>query len=259
MLCTLLAPTGGRATVAGFDIADAAQHVRLRIGVALQDVALDPKQTGVELLRLQGQLYGLDRGRDRPAAGRAARRWSTSATPSNGGSTPTPAACGVGSTSPPRSCTTPTCCSSTSRPPGSTRSAAPACGRRCGGSTTSSGMTILLTTQYLEEADELADRVGIVDRGTPRRRGNARRAEAQRRHRRRRRPRRGRRRGRARRARRASYGVVAVEGRDRELTISVDDGSAAIGPVAVALARLRRSGSATSRCARRRSTTCSSS
>src|SRR5439155_23034931 len=61
MLCTLLAPTGGQATVAGFDIAGRPQQVRLHIGVALQDVALDPKQTGLELLRLQGQLYGLNR------------------------------------------------------------------------------------------------------------------------------------------------------------------------------------------------------
>ena len=59
MLCTLLAPTGGRATVAGYDVATDPGAVRLRIGAALQDVALDPKQTGTELLRLQGRLYGL--------------------------------------------------------------------------------------------------------------------------------------------------------------------------------------------------------
>src|SRR5438270_11699 len=59
MLCTLLAPTGGRATVAGYDVATIPGAVRLRIGAALQDVALDPKQTGAELLRLQGLLYGL--------------------------------------------------------------------------------------------------------------------------------------------------------------------------------------------------------
>ena len=59
MLCTLLAPTAGRATVAGHDVATDPGAVRLRIGVALQDVALDPKQTGVELLRFQGRLYGL--------------------------------------------------------------------------------------------------------------------------------------------------------------------------------------------------------
>src|ERR1700712_5733795 len=59
MLCTLMAPTGGRATVAGYDIASQPGDVRLHIGVALQDAALDPKQTGRELLRLQGILYGL--------------------------------------------------------------------------------------------------------------------------------------------------------------------------------------------------------
>jgi ABC-2 type transport system ATP-binding protein len=59
MLCTLLAPTRGSASVAGFDIANQPGDVRLRIGVALQEAALDPKQTGTELLRLQGLLYGL--------------------------------------------------------------------------------------------------------------------------------------------------------------------------------------------------------
>jgi ABC-2 type transport system ATP-binding protein len=96
------------------------------------------------------------------------------------------------------------------------------------------GVTVFLTTQYLEEADELADRVGIVDngrlvaQGTPaelkrnigtdvvvaRIEGDP--AAAQ-------------------QALQGVYGVVAVEGRDHELTISVDDGSSAIGPVAIAL------------------------
>jgi ABC-2 type transport system ATP-binding protein len=61
MLCTLLAPTAGTATVAGFDVATQPGEVRLRIGVALQEAALDPKQTGAELLRLQGLLYGLSK------------------------------------------------------------------------------------------------------------------------------------------------------------------------------------------------------
>jgi len=59
MLCTLLTPTSGSASVAGFDVATQPGEVRLRIGVALQEAALDPKQTGAELLRLQGLLYGL--------------------------------------------------------------------------------------------------------------------------------------------------------------------------------------------------------
>ena len=59
MLCTLLGPSGGSATVAGHDVATEPDAVRLRIGAALQEAALDPKQTGRELLRLQGRLYGL--------------------------------------------------------------------------------------------------------------------------------------------------------------------------------------------------------
>jgi ABC-2 type transport system ATP-binding protein len=61
MLCTLMLPTGGRARVAGYDVADEPDAVRLRIGAALQEAALDDKQTGRELLRLQGRLYGLHR------------------------------------------------------------------------------------------------------------------------------------------------------------------------------------------------------
>ncbi len=59
MLTTLLLPTEGRAFVAGNDVVHRAQEVRLSIGVALQEAALDNKQTGRELLRLQGRLYGL--------------------------------------------------------------------------------------------------------------------------------------------------------------------------------------------------------
>jgi ABC-2 type transport system ATP-binding protein len=61
MLCTLVQPSAGRAVVAGHDVATEPEQVRLRIGVALQDVALDKKQTGAEILRLQGRLYGLTR------------------------------------------------------------------------------------------------------------------------------------------------------------------------------------------------------
>ena len=59
MLTTLLLPSSGSATVAGFDVRKDADMIRLRIGVALQEAALDPKQTGRELLDLQGRLYGL--------------------------------------------------------------------------------------------------------------------------------------------------------------------------------------------------------
>ena len=61
MLVTLLAPTAGSATVAGVDVLRHPDEARLHIGVALQDAALDAKQSGRELLRMQAQLYGLSR------------------------------------------------------------------------------------------------------------------------------------------------------------------------------------------------------
>jgi ABC-2 type transport system ATP-binding protein len=59
MLTTLLLPTGGRATVAGHDVVKEARAVRATIGVALQEAALDPLMTGRELIRLQATLQGI--------------------------------------------------------------------------------------------------------------------------------------------------------------------------------------------------------
>ena len=59
MLCTLLRPTSGAATVAGFDVAREAPEVRLRIGVALQEAAIDPGQSGRQLLNLQARLFAM--------------------------------------------------------------------------------------------------------------------------------------------------------------------------------------------------------
>ena len=59
MLTTLLAPTSGETWVAGYDVRRQPGEVRLRIGAAQQEAALDNKQTGRELLRLQGRIYGL--------------------------------------------------------------------------------------------------------------------------------------------------------------------------------------------------------
>ena len=142
----------------------------------------------------------------RPAPAPAScSRASTSPTPAAGASAPTRAACAGGSTSRPASSGARRSCSSTSRPSGSTRAAA----RRCGTSIAElagEGVTVFLTTQYLEEADRLADRVAVLDggrivaEGTPaelKRRVADQRARA--RARRRRRVRRGR--ARARRAR----------------------------------------------------------
>src|SRR2546422_2158645 len=69
ILTTLLRPTGGRVEVAGLDVLHRAGEVRKRIGVALQEAGLDDLQTGRELLELQGRLYGLPGSRVRDRAG----------------------------------------------------------------------------------------------------------------------------------------------------------------------------------------------
>jgi ABC-2 type transport system ATP-binding protein len=66
MLTTLLRPTGGSARVAGHDVVTEAAEVRRAIGVALQEAALDPLMTGRELIQLQATLHALA-----PADGRA--------------------------------------------------------------------------------------------------------------------------------------------------------------------------------------------
>jgi ABC-2 type transport system ATP-binding protein len=62
MLTTLLSITSGSAQVAGVDVAGDPDAVRRRIGVALQEAGLDPRQTGRELLVLQARLFGLSPG-----------------------------------------------------------------------------------------------------------------------------------------------------------------------------------------------------
>src|SRR5215207_4756575 len=59
LLTTLLSITSGSAQVAGVDVAGDPDEVRRRIGVALQEAGLDPRQTGRELLILQARLFGL--------------------------------------------------------------------------------------------------------------------------------------------------------------------------------------------------------
>src|SRR4051794_23902812 len=68
MLTTLLSITSGNARVAGIDVAREPDLARRRMGVALQEAGLDPRQTGRELLVLQGRLFNLSQ---RDAARRA--------------------------------------------------------------------------------------------------------------------------------------------------------------------------------------------
>src|SRR3954464_4674280 len=59
MLTTLLPPSAGRATVAGYDVVRRGGRGRASIGAALQEAALDPFLTGREHLRLQSSLHGI--------------------------------------------------------------------------------------------------------------------------------------------------------------------------------------------------------
>jgi ABC-2 type transport system ATP-binding protein len=164
MLCTLTTLTGGRAMVAGHDVARDAGQVRLRIGAALQSAALDEMQTGTELLRQQGRYYGLSRSqidtrlaelrglidigdaldqRIKTYSGGMKRRVDLAAALIHNPEVlfldePT-----------------------TGLDPSSRAKVWEEVQRL----NTELGMTIFLTTQYLEEADALADRVGIIDHG----------------------------------------------------------------------------------------------
>ncbi|HVB90620.1 MAG TPA: ATP-binding cassette domain-containing protein [Acidimicrobiales bacterium] len=164
MLCTLLAPSDGRAVVAGYDVATHPGQVRLHIGVALQEAALDPNQTGIELLRLQGLLYGLSKRAVRQRISELAdlidlgdalgRRIGTY---SGGMKRRLDLAAALVHNPDILFLDEPT----TGLDPVS-RVSVWAEVRRLNQEL---GMTIFLTTQYLEEADELAHRVGIIDRG----------------------------------------------------------------------------------------------
>lgn len=164
MLTTLLSPTSGRAVVAGWDVMHETQQVRLNIGAALQEAALDPKQTGNELLRLQGRLYGLT-GREIDQRmnelsslidiGSAMDRQV--GTYSGGMKRMLDLAAALIHNPEILFLDEPT----TGLDPISRARVWEEVGRI----NRELGVTIFLTTQYLEEADELADRVGIISQG----------------------------------------------------------------------------------------------
>ncbi len=164
MLITLLAPTAGAITVAGYDAVSQPDQVRLRIGAALQEAALDDKQTGRELLTLQGRLYGL-RGREIAARmadltdlidiGDAMGRLI--GTYSGGMKRRLDLAAALIHQPEILFLDEPT----TGLDPISRNRIFEEIGKI----NTDLGVTIFLTTQYLEEADALAHRVGIIDRG----------------------------------------------------------------------------------------------
>jgi ABC-2 type transport system ATP-binding protein len=164
MLTTLLPPTSGRATVAGYDIVREGPKVRAAIGAALQETALDPFLSGREHLRLQASLHGI-RGARRKDLIEAllARVGLTSAgdrktrTYSGGMKRRLDLALALIHAPSTLFLDEPT----TGLDPQS-RTALWEEVRRLA---RDDGVTVFLTTQYLEEADVLADRVAIIDRG----------------------------------------------------------------------------------------------
>jgi ABC-2 type transport system ATP-binding protein len=163
MLCTLLPPTSGSATVAGLDVVRDGAEVRRRIGVALQEIGLDPVQTGRELLELQCGLYGITGrpGRERAeellelvgltdAADRRTKTYS------GGMKRRLDLASALVHAPQVLFLDEPT----TGLDPASRLTIWDEVRRINDG-----GATVFLTTQYLEEADKLCDRLAIIDDG----------------------------------------------------------------------------------------------
>jgi ABC-2 type transport system ATP-binding protein len=163
MLTTLLTITEGRAEVAGVDVAADPDGARRQIGVALQEAGLDPRQTGRELLHLHGQLFGLSAAGSKQradellalveledAADRTIKGYS------GGMQRRLDLAAALVHEPDVLFLDEPT----TGLDPASRLTIWDEL-RRINGH----GTTIFLTTQYLEEADQLCDRIAIIDDG----------------------------------------------------------------------------------------------
>jgi ABC-2 type transport system ATP-binding protein len=163
ILATLLRPDRGRAWVAGFDVAAQPQAVRRLIGLSGQYAAVDPFLTGAENLVMIGQLYGLARSAARRRAAELAGLLDLSAsggrlvrTFSGGMRRRLDVAASLMAAPPVLFLDEPT----TGLDPA---------GRlalwRVLGQLTGEGASLLLTTQYIEEAERLAATIVIIDRG----------------------------------------------------------------------------------------------
>ena len=164
VLTTLLGPTSGSARVAGYDVVSQGAAVRASIGVALQEAGLDGLATGRELLRLHGRLAGLSRG-DAPRraaelielvglAEAADRRVMTY---SGGMKRRLDLAAAL--------VHRPTVLFLDEPTTGLDPASRAIIWEQVRTLRSQDGVTVFLTTQYLEEADVLADRVAIIDRG----------------------------------------------------------------------------------------------
>ncbi|MHA3023707.1 ATP-binding cassette domain-containing protein [Mycobacterium sp. BMJ-28] len=163
VLSTLIRPTSGRARVAGFDVLTHAAEVRKHIGLTGQYAAIDEMLTGRENLILFGELNGLPRAKAHARADEllsafslteaAGRRVSTY---SGGMRRRADIACGLVAAPAVVFLDEPT----TGLDPRSRREVWDLVG-----SLTGQGTSVLLTTQYLEEADALSDSIVVIDHG----------------------------------------------------------------------------------------------
>jgi ABC-2 type transport system ATP-binding protein len=164
MLTTLLPPTSGRATVGGFDIVRQGAQVRATIGAALQEAALDAILTGREHLMLQATLQGLPGSERRRRTGELLERVGLTEAADRrvggySGGMKRRLDLALALVHSPRILflDEPT----TGLDPQSRSALWQEVARLA----RDDGMTVFLTTQYLEEADVLADRIGIIDHG----------------------------------------------------------------------------------------------
>jgi ABC-2 type transport system ATP-binding protein len=164
MLTTLLPPTSGTARVAGYDVVSEGSHVRAAIGAALQEAALDPLLTGREHLRLQASLQALPRGeRNQRADELIGRVGLTHAADrkvrgySGGMKRRLDLAMALVHRPSVLFLDEPTT--------GLDIQSRTALWEEVARLAREDEVTVFLTTQYLEEADVLADRVGIIDHG----------------------------------------------------------------------------------------------
>ncbi len=173
ILTTLTEPDEGHATVAGYDVRTQGHEVRRRIGLAAQDATVDPLLTGRENLVMLGELHQYSRSH----AGARATELLDAFSLERGRRPParpvTRAACAGASTWPPPSWAAPRSSSSTSPPPASTLVVARELWTVIE-SLVGTGTTVVLTTQYLEEAERLADDIVVIDHGRIIARGDAR-------------------------------------------------------------------------------------
>jgi len=164
VLTTLLPPTSGSAQVGGYDVVKEGPKVRSLIGVALQEAALDPLLTGRDHLRLQATLQAVSKDRRRAQADELLERVGLSDAGDRkvsgySGGMKRRLDLALALVHLPRILflDEPT----TGLDPQSRTALWEEVARL----RREEGVTVFLTTQYLEEADVLADRVGIIDQG----------------------------------------------------------------------------------------------